>query len=98
MILNGPFSVITLSVNEKLATPDELDWIFPRSPTCLFVSLGAPCVLLNGLKCAPADRHPEVASPSWLVIAIALMAKHYNVAVIKHTVYGSRGLRLCPCS
>lgn len=41
-ILLGPLSEMTVSVIFIVASPLELAWIFPRSPTCLTVSSGAP--------------------------------------------------------
>lgn len=42
-ILCGPLSEILLSVIFTAASPSPLAWIFPKSPTCLMVSSGAPC-------------------------------------------------------
>jgi len=42
MMLFDPFSEMILSVIFIIASPAELAWIFPRSPTCLTVSSGAP--------------------------------------------------------
>lgn len=42
IMLFGPCSEIILSVIFTVASPAELAWIFPRSPTCLTVSSGAP--------------------------------------------------------
>lgn len=62
-ILSGPFSVSCSSSTSKTAIPDEFDWMFPKSPTCRSESVGAPCVFAKGLKCAPAEVQPFVASP-----------------------------------
>lgn len=41
-MLFDPLREIILSVIFIIASPAELAWIFPRSPTCLAVSSGAP--------------------------------------------------------
>lgn len=42
--------------------PLSSDFKFPKSPICLSSSVGPPCYLLVGLKCAPADVQPSVKS------------------------------------
>lgn len=55
-----------MSSNEKVATPFESLSMFPKSPACRFLSVGAPWVRLNGLKCGPAERQPLLKSPEAL--------------------------------
>lgn len=52
------FSYVTL------VGPSPLASMLPKSPTCLFSSLGAPCSLPQGLKWGPADVQPLVLSPN----------------------------------
>ena len=63
MMLKSPFREIKASVNTKEDVPYSSLWMFPRSPTCLTASEGAPWVLPYGLKCDPVDMHPFVRSP-----------------------------------
>lgn len=70
IILVGPFNEITLSSKSSSATPWASVWMFPRSPTCRVLLVGAPCVLLKGLKWGPADAHPFVVSPAALLISV----------------------------
>jgi hypothetical protein len=42
-MLWAPMSEISESWNENCATPVLSAWIFPKSPACLFSSLGPPC-------------------------------------------------------
>ena len=65
-MLNGPLREITLSSNEKDATPSESVSMLPKSPTCLEKSVGAPCALSRGLKWGPADVQPLLRSPEAL--------------------------------
>lgn len=69
MMVFNPVNDILESLISIRAVPDSSATIFPRSPTCLSSSSGAPWVLEWGLKCAPADVHPLVLSPnSWTEI------------------------------
>ena len=61
--LSGPLRVTKESSIVNLASPCASLWMLPRSPTWRDVSLGAPCILLKGLKCDPAEAHPEDRSP-----------------------------------
>ncbi len=54
----GPINLTNWSVILTLALPSEPTVIFPKLPTCLVSSSGAPCVLPNGLKCGPKDGYP----------------------------------------
>lgn len=65
-ILYSPFSERSLSLKVNFATPLSSLSMFPRSPTCRSSSPGAPWFLLNGLKWAPAERHPPDRSPEAL--------------------------------
>jgi hypothetical protein len=67
-MLKGPFKEIKLSVKEMVAVPYSSLSMFPRSPTCLTESEGAPWVLSYGLKCEPVDRHPPLKSPRELLV------------------------------
>lgn len=67
-MLKGPFKEIKLSVRERVAVPYSSLSMFPRSPTCLTESEGAPWVLPYGLKCVPVDIHPLLRSPRELLV------------------------------
>lgn len=74
-MLSGPFSEIRWSSNVNFAAPLASLSMLPRSPTWRSPSVGAPCFLLYGLKCAPALRHPLDRSPATL--AIVSGQRHY---------------------
>lgn len=66
-MLKGPFKVMRLSLRAMVAVPYSSLSMFPRSPTCLIESEGAPWVLSYGLKCDPVDKHPLLRSPKELL-------------------------------
>lgn len=61
----APDKGICISLMVNLHPPASA-MTLPKSPACLVASVGAPCVILFGLKCGPVDMHPLVVSPnSW---------------------------------
>jgi hypothetical protein len=58
--------------------------MLPRSPACLTLSVGAPCVHPAGLKCPPHDVQPLVVSP---------VRRHWSVALRAPKLAGQRQRR-----
>jgi len=67
-MLVGPFKEMKLSLKEMVAVPYSSLSMFPRSPTCLTESEGAPWLLPYGLKCDPVETQPSLRSPRELLI------------------------------
>jgi hypothetical protein len=67
-MLCGPLRERTLSWMLIFATPLLSVAMFPKSPTWRALSVGAPCVCSNGLKCEPAETQPLLRSPSALSV------------------------------
>lgn len=76
----SPINLMCWSVTDPLAFPWPSVLKFPRSPTCLSESSGAPCSFPNGLTLSdqcwflqylsysqwgPAEVQPFVLSPNW---------------------------------
>ena len=88
-MLKGPFKEIKLSVRERVAVPYWSLSMFPRSPTCLTESEGAPWVLPYGLKCVPVDIHPSLRSPRELLVEFKYPTQ-FNVLDIAYWTWKPR--------